>query len=378
MKPKLLTFYFPQFHSIPENDEWWGEGFTDWDLVKKSKPLFANHHQPRIPLNGYYNPCEYETLKNQASLANKYGISGFVFYHYWFDGKLYLEKPLENYLRNKDINLPFCLTWANETWTRSWVGKPEIFLQKQTHKPDKALWEKHFDYLYNYFLDKRYITKEGKPILLIYQPSLLVESSKMLKYWNDLSLKKGLNGIYFIGIKNHSHNKYSDYSMFDAILKFQPREAYNSKGYTDNNATKIQWLRSLPEYIQSLLRKINYKYNSYKTVNSERIWEIILENAYKCNFINDKEIFESFFFDWDNTPRYGNKATIYRIPSENTLINNLTKLYNSAQANASEFIFFNAWNEWSEGAYLEPDSNNGFKYLEILNKVFKGVNQQYI
>ena len=156
--PKILALYFPQFHSITENDEWWGKGFTDWKLVKEAKPLYEGHEQPRIPIDGdYYDPREKAVLLKQAALAKKYGIDGFVFYHYWFDGKLLLEKPLEVFLANPDIDLSFCITWANESWTRSWVGKPEVYLQKQLHSYNKDTWVSHFNYLLPFFKDKRSI-----------------------------------------------------------------------------------------------------------------------------------------------------------------------------------------------------------------------------
>ena len=148
MNTQLIAFYFPQFHAIPENDNWWGKGFNDWDLVKTAKPNYKGHNQPRIPMDGnFYNPCDVATLKKQVDLAKQYGIGGFMFYHYWFDGKLLLEKPLETFLKHTELDFPFCICWANETWTRAWTGHPESILIKQTHIPTEEMWKKHFYYL---------------------------------------------------------------------------------------------------------------------------------------------------------------------------------------------------------------------------------------
>lgn len=370
--PKIIAFYFPQFHEIPENNEWWGKGFTDWELVKEAKPLYENHYQPRIPIEeDYYNPCEKETLKKQAELARKYGVEGFMFYHYWFDGKLYLEKPMEVFLANPDIDISFCVTWANESWTRSWVGKPEIFLQKQLHTNDVNIWENHFNYLLPFFKDPRAIRIEDKPVFLIYQPFLIKNSKEMIEFWNELAIKNGLNGLYFIAIKNHDYQSSDFLSSYDAIMKFQPREAYSSKDFEKHNVSaRFQVLRRLPHKVQLYLTKLNQKLSKHKIFDSKKLWSIILENSYKKDFGSHKlKIFESAFFEWDNTPRYKNKAKIFTGLSHDEKKKNLKKLMVEAQKNNSAYVFFNAWNEWSESAYLEPDKKHGFRHLEIIKEV---------
>jgi hypothetical protein len=370
--PKIIAFYFPQFHSFPENDKWWGEGFTDWLLVKKAKPNFQGHNQPRVPIDeNYYNPCNKSTLLKQAELAKKYGIYGFSFYHYWFDGKLLLETPLETFLANKDINIPFCITWANETWTRCWIGQPEIVLQEQTHTPDPIIWEKHFDYLLPFFKDNRAIKINNRPVIIIYQPSLIKATNKMMALWDNLAKNNGLEGLYYIGIKNHSLNSENVYSLYNGLINFQPREAFNSKYFVeDNYAARVQWLRKLPEWAQRILRKIRYNISSYKIINSEKIWDIILKKAYINEFESlNIDIFETAFFGWDNTPRYGNKANIYTSLNDQELYSNLKFLLDKTKKENIPYIFFNAWNEWSESAYLEPDKINGYKYLEIVKSV---------
>lgn len=377
--PKIIAIYFPQFHQIPENDTWWGKGFTDWKLVKEAKPLYEGHNQPRIPVDeDYYNPCDKETLKKQALLARKYGIEGFMFYHYWFDGKLYLEKPMEVFLKNADIDISFCVTWANESWTRSWVGKPETFLQKQLHTNDKNIWENHFNYLLPFFNDPRAIKIEGKPVFLIYQPFLIENSKEMIDFWTDLAIKSGLKGLYFMAIKNHDYQKTDFLLSYDAMVKFQPREAYSSKNFQEHNLTsRFQFLRCLPHKVQLYLTKLNHKISKHKIFDSRKIWKIILENSFKSEFSQNKlKIFESAFFDWDNTPRYKSKAKIFTGLSHDDMKLNLKTLMRDAKSNNSPYVFFNAWNEWSESAYLEPDKKNGYKYLEIINEVIDDLKKE--
>ena len=370
--PKIIAFYFPQFHQIKENDEWWGEGFTDWNLVKESKPLFDGHEQPRIPIdNDYYNPCEKETLFKQALLAKKYGIEGFMFYHYWFDGKLYLEKPMEVFLANKDIDISFCVTWANESWTRSWTGNPEIFLQKQLHSNNKEIWKAHFEYLLPFFKDSRAIKIENKPVFLIYQPFLINNSKEMISFFSDLAIENGLPGIYFMAVKNHDYQSHDFLESYDGIMKFQPREAYSSKDFQKENViSRFQILRKLPHVIQLYLTKLNQKISKHKIFDSNKLWSIILKNSYISEFKKyNLNIFESAFFEWDNTPRYKKKAKIFTTLDREDMKVNLKKLLEGAVENNSPYVFFNAWNEWSESAYLEPDKKNGFMKLEVIKEV---------
>jgi len=370
--PKIIAFYFPQFHEIPENNEWWGKGFTDWKLVKEAKPLYEGHNQPRIPMEeDYYNPCDKETLKKQAKLAREYGIEGFMFYHYWFDGKLYLEKPMEVFLSSTDIDISFCITWANESWTRSWVGKPEVFLQKQLHTNDKKIWENHFNYLLPFFKDSRAIKIDDKPVFLIYQPFLIENSEEMIEFWTELAIKNELKGLYFMAIKNHDYQSSDFLSSYDAIMKFQPREAYSSKDFKEHNVSaRFQVLRRLPHKVQLYLTKLNQKLSKHIIFDSSKLWGVILKNSYRDEFVNHKlKVFESAFFEWDNTPRYKNKAKIFTGLSNDEKKKNLKKLMDDAIKKDSPYVFFNAWNEWSESAYLEPDKKHGFSHLEIIKEI---------
>lgn len=372
--PKLIAFYFPQFHSTVENDEWWGEGFHDWKLVKEATPLFRGHNQPRLPIDqDYYNPCNKETLLKQVALAKEYGVGGFMLYHYWFDGKLLLEKPLEMIRDNKEIDFPFCICWANESWTRSWAGRPDVYLQQQQHSPDPNIWTDHFNYLLPFLKDERAIKKDGKPIIIIYQPHLIVDTKQMFELWNRLARDNGLEGIYYIANKNHNYATNTSFlENYNGLLKFQPREANTSP---DNNHKSIldrmQFLRILPDGIIRYLRKIKQEICQYSVISSEYIWQIIQKNAYKNDYPKyDLDIYESGFFEWDNTPRYKKKAKIFLPMTRYQKLNNLRLLQKKAIEHNSEFIFWNAWNEWSESSYLEPDTNLGYENLEIVKEIF--------
>ena len=376
MKPEIIAFYFPQFHAISENDEWRGKGFNDWNLVQKAMPNFSGHCQPRVPLDDiYYNPCKKEVLEKQIRLAKKYGIGGFMFYHYWFDGKLLLEKPLETFLNNKDLNFPFCICWANETWTRAWSGKPECILIKQSHTPDKTLWKAHFDYLLPFLKDERAIRIDNKIVFLIYQPSLVEKGNEMIEYWRYLARQNQLDELYFIGIKNHPINNAENYSAYDGILKFQPREAYTSTEFlSENKLNYFSFLRKLPESVLKYLRMLYMDFNKYHVYDSRKLWNIMLDSAYKKeNGLLDKDVFESVFFEWDNTPRYGKKAKIFTRLSNEELHKNFVELLIKARQHHSPYVFFNAWNEWSESAYLEPDKMNGYENLEICYKSLNSI-----
>lgn len=379
MNTQLIAFYFPQFHAIPENDNWWGKGFNDWDLVKTAKPNYKGHNQPRIPMDGnFYNPCDVATLKKQVDLAKQYGIGGFMFYHYWFDGKLLLEKPLETFLKHTELDFPFCICWANETWTRAWTGHPESILIKQTHIPTEEMWKKHFYYLLPYFKDKRAIKVNGKIVVLIYQPSLVTKGEQMLEYWKELAADNGIGELYFIAIKTHQNNNVKTFRAYDGILKFQPREAYTQPEFaTSNTAARFNFLRHLPESMLKYLRKLQMLFGEYHIYDSKELWNLILSKAYvKQKGLGDKDIFESAFFEWDNTPRYGKKAKIFIRPSDVFLKGVCCELLEKAHKNNSPYLFFNAWNEWSESAYLEPDQNTKYANLELLRDIIKSANDK--
>ena len=194
---KVIAFYLPQYHNIPENDEWWGDGFTEWTNVRKAQPYFEGHNQPEIPLNeNYYNLLDDKVKLWQAKLAKEYGVYGFCYYHYWFNGKMLLEQPMEQMLRNKEIEQHFCICWANEPWTKAWVNETKVLIpQKYGHEKE---WKEHFDYLLPFFKDERYIKCSGRPLMVIYRPQVIDNIREMILYWNKLAKEAGFNKVVFI------------------------------------------------------------------------------------------------------------------------------------------------------------------------------------
>jgi len=364
---KLMAFYFPQFYEIEENNHWWGKGFTDWDLVEKAQPLSATHRQPRKPACGFYDQSRPEVIAQQAVLAEQFGLHGFNFYHYWFDGKLILEKPLELFHANKNHNLKYCVTWANEAWTRQWVGSSEI-LMAQNYIKDPSLWAKHFNYLSKYFQDDRYLCIDDKPVFCIYRPEQHPDLVDFLKFMNRKAIDAGLRGIYFVAIKSFpllDENKL--YKHFDAIIKFQPRVFFSAKKAESSSFWKSiePLLRRLPASIQLQLSRIKYGMQTSTSFCYDELWEYILSESKKdsCN------VFQSIVVDWDNTARYGSRSHYFKGSTPEKFREGLISLADIEHAKGTPYIFINAWNEWSEAAYLEPDEQYGTAYLDAVKLV---------
>lgn len=363
---KLIAFYLPQFHEIVENNQWWGKGFTEWTNIKKAKPLFEQHHQPRIPLKeNYYDLSDLNEIKNQIKLAKKYGIEGFCFYHYWFDGKLLLQKPVKMLLDNKDINFKYCFSWANEPWTRSWDGKTREILIDQ-HYGTEENWQKHFDYFINFFKDKRYIKIDNKPILLIYKADHIPNLNKMLDFFNQKAKENELQGVYFI-YTNRGTKKKPQFSSFSAQVEFEPTYTL----YTSNNFSL--WLRRLYRYFIKLINKI---FKKKLLTNIPRDVRTVFSKSIKNKPLT-KEILSipGAFVSWDNSPRRGNEASIMKnfdlFDFEEYLLNKMLK---AKEVYKSEYLFINAWNEWCEGTYLEPDQKYGYGYLESVHSAITRFN----
>ena len=368
---KLIALYFPQLHAIPENDTWWGKGFTDWVNVRKAKPQFDGHNQPRVPLDDrYYDQSQMETLAWQIGLAKQYGVHGFCHYHYWFDGKQLLETPTNLMLDNKKLDFPFCLAWANETWSRRWDGLEHHILQEQTHQPDKAMWERHFNYLYRAWSDERAIKIDGKPVFLIYRPHRIEKIDEMFDCWRNLAQQRGLPGLYFVAMKQYEYPMPEVLAYFDASMHFQPFEALYSPDF-DNDKPAIlpeflmRMLRRLPEPVMAFLRAVRDTRGPALTFyDYEKVWGHML----KVERDGGLPTFPGAFVDWDNTARYGNRARIFKGASPERFSYWFKRLVQvTAQRPANErMIFLNAWNEWAEGTYLEPDSRHGYRYLEAV------------
>lgn len=372
---KIIAFYLPQFHNIPENSEWWGDGFTEWVNVKKAKPLFDGHDQPRVPLNNnYYNLLDDNVKIWQANLAKKYGIYGFAYYHYWFGGKLLLEKPMEQMLKNKKIDIPFCISWANEPWTKAWVGDVKTFLITQKYGEEKE-WREHFDYLLPFFQDKRYIKINGKPLFIIYRPEVIPCLNEMLDCWSNWALEEGFPGMSFAYQTNtFDLIKGHDDSRFDYNIEFQP-------GYALMNMKKgkCDTLRALRRRVQQFVERhfgIDiYRYgmsNLSKVMNTNRIsYDAAWEQIIKTRPTTPKNI-PGAFVGWDNSPRHGERGRIFLGDTPEKFEKYMTiQINNAREYYHSDMIFMYAWNEWAEGGYLEPDTRNGYKNLEAIKKALE-------
>ncbi len=355
-KVKVLAFHLPQYHKFVENDEWWGEGFTDWVNVRKARKYFKEHNQPRIPLNdNYYDMTDINTFYFQSELAEKYGIYGFCYYHYWFRGRLLMEKPLELMLEHKEIELRYCLCWANEPWTRSWDGETGTVLIGQEYGNEKD-WEEHFRYLLPFFKDDRYITSDGKPVFIIYKATEIKCLNEMIGYFNKRANEEGLRGIRIIEEIN-SGQKRKTCHLSDGALIFEPANTlFNERPFWEK---VIQRIRS--EY----LNRING--NKIRYYPYDKIWRRLLM-AYRQKG-KEMDIYPGCFVDWDNTARRGNNGMIVEGASPDRFRVYFSKLLALAIKNGTEFLFINAWNEWAEGCYLEPDKAYGYGYLETVRSV---------
>lgn len=369
---KIIAFYLPQYHAIPENDEWWGKGFTEWTNVKKAKPVINGQVQPKIPLNkNYYSLLDDDTKKWQATIAKKAGVYGFCYYHYWFNGKMLLEQPAEQMLGNMEIDMPFCFSWANEPWSRSWKGESKNVIMEQNYGMQED-WKKHFDYLLPFFQDKRYIKESGKPMFIVYKPDIMPECYEMLAYWNELAIRAGFEGIYF-GCQFPSSFRYKENEeKFDFAIEFEPLYTRTAQQDFLNISTgkgKAKLLFKHPLlFLDISIKKFSNKYLKKPIVqNYKKTCELIIKRKpYFSNAV------PGMFTSWDKTPRNGSKATIYRGSTPTMFGKYLKKqIMRARNIYNTEYLFITAWNEWGEGAYLEPDEENGYGYLEAIKNSMK-------
>lgn len=341
-KARLITFYLPQFHTFPENDAWWGAGFTEWTNVRPAKPMFPGHHQPHEPLDiGYYDLTDIQAQQKQIELAKLYGIGGFCFYWYWFDGKRLMEKPMQQWLANPEtLDFPFCACWANENWTRRWDGKDSEVLIGQNHSPEDDL--AFIADLAPYLRDARYIRIDGKPLVMVYRPRLLPDPQATAERWRVWCRENGIGEIYLAYTQSFESEDPRDYG-FDAAIEFPP-----------NNASPTV----LTDQIKDLdpeFTGIVYDWNSY--VDRSRDYPQ-----------PDYRLIRSVCPAWDNTARRKKGGAIFlnSTPEEYSrwLGNAVTRTMLDAPTPDERIIFCNAWNEWAEGAHLEPDTRFGYAWLE--------------
>lgn len=343
---KKYAFYLPQFHVIPENDMWWGKGFTEWTNVKKAKPLYKDHNQPKKPLNDYYYSLDdVETLKWQAELANRYCIDGMIFYHYYFCGKKLLEKPAELLLSHQEIPMNFFFCWANHSWIKSWEGSQELLIEQSYGS--RYDWENHFQYLLSFFKDDRYLKINGKPVFMIFKPDF-EEQNEYVEYLNKRCFDSGFKGILMIETRDSLHSI---------------SEATNNLCFLREPTTSLNIYRKAPAHFvhrvwnkfMKSLRKISYNY--VEVFDGDEIFNYSLKKIKE-----NSNVIRGLFFEWDNTPRHSYRGYVITPISKQTFMRYMDSIRDN------EFLFINAWNEWAEGMMLEPTQHEGYKYLQWIKE----------
>ena len=355
-KPRVIAFYLPQFHPIPENDQWWGKGFTEWTNVGKAKPLFRGHYQPHVPADlGYYDLRVPETREAQAEMAKKYGIEGFMYWHYWFgNGKRLLERPFNEVLASGKPDFPFALAWANETWKGFAHGlKNRNVLIEQLYPGDED-YIAHFNEVLPAFKDPRYIKVDGKPIFLIYKPHQLPDPAHFIRLWQKLASENGLEGIYFIAQHQHvqDHHKTEEQSRKEMI----------SWGFSAVNYVRlynVQTTRSLVSRVyDAFKRRILYQPSVITYKNAIQFFSKPLDR--------DEKVIPTIIPNWDHSPRSSNQALVLHKESPELFRMHIKKVFDLMKNKNNKLVIVKSWNEWAEGNYLEPDLKWGHKYIEVL------------
>lgn len=367
-KIKIIANYLPQFHVTRENSQWWGEGYTDWEAVKKATPVYEGQIQPREPYNNYYyDLSQKESLKWQAELASEYGIYGFGIYHYWFNSDTnILSKPAEILLDNKDIDINYLFIWDNATWKRTWsnvkgYANDWVHTNEDSDGTNGVLaelsygcevdWKKHFDYLLPFFKDDRYIKINNKPVFTFFNQYNDTEKIQaMISYWNKLAIQSGFEGVYVIGRYDGS-----DKSTLDYEYTYEPSySAFLNKTIAEKIKNKFK---------TKILKMKGIDYYQY-----DKVWGSIIEFAKKSA---GKKIYYGGICAYDDTPRRGKNAKIILNSTPEKFRKYLKSLTDISLSQGKEYLFLTAWNEWGEGAYLEPDVENEFKYLEAVRAVVR-------
>lgn len=383
MKARVIAYYLPQFHPIPENDKFWGKGFTEWTNVGKAKPLFKGHYQPRVPADlGYYDLRNDWIREEQAKLAKEAGIEGFCYWHYWFgDGKELLEKPFNEVVDSGKPDYPFCLGWANHEWsTKTWTanGSSKGTIAEMTYPGEKD-YILHFNKYLKAFKDKRYITVDGKLLFVIFAPMDMPDFPQFKKKWNELAVQNGLKGFHFVGVRenftvtNETTTKGYKYSLdaFDKKATKQYKDVLN-RGFDGINSrgsirANVKSTSLVIYYLKRFLMKLGIR--------------ILVKCQYKdiiSNYYVEQDRWENVYPtiipNFDRSPRSGWKTNILWYGSTPTLFKkHIIQALNLLEGRSAEhkILFLQSWNEWGEGNYVEPDLKFGHAYLEVLREVIR-------
>lgn len=353
-----IAIHLPQFHPIPENDNWWGKGFTEWTNVTKAKPRFEGHYQPHLPADlGFYDLRLAEARLEQEKMAKEYGIFGFCYYHYWFNGKRLLNEPVDRKLKNPEEDLPFMLCWANENWTRAWDGGESNLLLQQNYDNEDD--RNHMEILCeNYFKDERYIKVDGKPVFLIYRPNLFPNIVKTNNLWRKVVKEKGFPDLYLGYVKSFGVDEEPKSMGFDFAIEFHPKIGRPSKVLHSNK----------------ILNKFLHLFHKYKKTNFDDIvWDYNEYVDYQLTKGYTSCTFPTVMPGWDNSSRRKQKAFILENSTPEKYgywLKSVIKNYSWGEEE-EDFLFINAWNEWAEGNHLEPCQMWGTRYLEETKKALQ-------
>jgi lipopolysaccharide biosynthesis protein len=355
---RLLAFYLPQYHPIPENDHWWGQGFTEWTNVVKAKALFPGHHQPHLPSDlGFYDLRVPEVREAQADMAQRYGVSAFCYYHYWFHGRRLLDRPFDEVLTSGRPDFPFCLCWANESWTRSWDGGDREVLMTQRHSAEDDL--AHIEHLLPAFQDRRYVRIGGKPLFLVYRTELLPDPIRTAEIWRERAHRTGIGDLYLVRVESFVSDTDPKAIGFDAAVEFAP----DWRVLPAPRFRRERW--DLLARVQHHLRRIGLIPKLYLN-HSIYPYELLLNRMLNKPRVTYKR-FSCVTPGWDNSARRARNSTIFcgSTPRlyENWLRTTIRDTLDTFQGD-ERIVFVNAWNEWAEGNHLEPDQLWGRAYLD--------------
>ncbi len=359
MTLKALAIYLPQFHPVPENDAWWGRGFTEWTNVAKARPRFAGHTQPHLPSDlGFYDLRLAETRAAQAEMAREAGLSGFCYYHYWFSGQTILERPFQEVLASGEPDFPFCLCWANENWTRRWDGADHHVLMKQDYSDadDRA----HLQHLAPAFADRRYIRVGGKPVFLVYRSNEFPDPKRTTDAWRDEAHRLGIGELHLVRVEAFAGTVRPEDHGFDAAAEFAPD--WSCVGPPQ---------RSVAAYRRAvhIASRLGVTLPSY-TGDSVYSYDA-LADAMEAKSDPGYVRYRCVTPGWDNSPRRASGATIFAGATPQRYERWLEAAVQGARACGDDLLFINAWNEWAEGNHLEPDHRSGHTYLDATARVLK-------
>jgi hypothetical protein len=360
----LIAYYLPQFHPIPENDQWWGPGFTEWTNVRKARPLFEGHKQPRAPGElGYYDLRDAGVRERQAQIAKEHGLAGFCYWHYWFgNGKRLLELPFDEVLNSGSPDFPFCLCWANQTWTGVWHGAPGRTLIAQTY-PGEDDGRAHFEFLLRAFKDPRYILRDGRPLFLVYHPRGLPDAGSLLGLWRRLAKQAGFPDLFLVAMCNSFDHP--SLQHFDAVTHFGPGD------YLDDRPELGFVKRTLR---RALAKRIGDRLSETTMRSLQAPWRIdyadIVSHAF-TNLPGGERYLPCVLTGWDNTPRSKRFGIVVENYTPELLLRYLEKAIQRVAdyPESRRIVFVKAWNEWAEGNYLEPDAEYGSAFLDVVKQV---------